>query len=79
MATVKVSEETYAELNRIAGRMRADLNRPVSIDEALETVLEKGRLKPSDFAGAFIMSDREEKEISESLRRSWSRWRSQSE
>jgi hypothetical protein len=77
MATVKVSKETYKKLNKLAGKMRASLHRPVSIDEALESAMKVDGLKPSDFAGTFIMGDREAVEISEELTKFWSRWRFQ--
>jgi hypothetical protein len=76
MATVKVSKETYEKLNKMAGKMRASLNRPVSMDEALESAMKKTGLKPSDFAGTLILGDREATEISEDLSRFWSRWQS---
>jgi predicted transcriptional regulator len=45
MATVKVDEKTYAELNRIAGDLRAARGRPVPIDEVIRELLSKR--KPS--------------------------------
>jgi hypothetical protein len=76
MATVKVSKRTYERLNNIAGRMREDLRRPVSIDEALESAMKTSGLRPSDFAGTFLLDDVEAKEISKELSRFWSRWQS---
>jgi len=75
MATVRVKEDTYRDLNALTGRLQTKLKRPVSVDEAIKYLLEKEKLKPSDFAGAWTMSDEEEAEVLESLRRVWSRWR----
>ena len=52
------------------------MKRHVSIDDALEDLLSRAdRKKPSDFAGAWVMSDEEEKEIKESLRVLWRTWK----
>jgi len=52
MATVRVKEDTYRDLNALAGRLQTKLKRPVSVDEAIKYLLEREKLKPSDFAGA---------------------------
>jgi hypothetical protein len=78
MATVKVSRETYERLNELAGELRARLHRPVSIDEALDSAIKAKTLRPSDFAGTFVLSDRESEDLSEGLNGFWSRWQSQS-
>jgi hypothetical protein len=77
MATVKVSDQTYKKLNELAGELRARLGRPVSVDEALDFALkQKRRPKPSDYAGAWSMSDEEEKRIfGDDLQRMWKRWK----
>lgn len=79
MATVKVSEETYKKLNRLAGRLRSKTGRPVSVDEALDFILNKeSRQSPSDFVGSWsTMNDAEEKEILRSLDRFWKGWKPQ--
>ena len=78
MATVKVSDETYKKLNKVAGTLRTRLGRPVSVDEALDFVMKQGdkrRSSPSDFAGAWsFMNDKEEAEILRSLEKFWSNW-----
>ncbi|MDV3278466.1 MAG: hypothetical protein LYZ69_08390 [Nitrososphaerales archaeon] len=75
MATVKVSKKTYRELNEIAGKLRARLRRPVSVDEAIEFAMKQNRLKPSDFAGSLSLTNEEEAQISKSLEEFWSRWK----
>jgi predicted CopG family antitoxin len=73
--TIKISKETHAVLSEIAGELQMKLKRPVSLDEALRYLLKKRRLKPSDFAGAWNMTDEEEAEIFKRLREMWSRWK----
>lgn len=73
--TVKISKETYARLSEIAGELQMKLKHPVSLDEAMKYLLEEKKLKPSDFAGAWSMSDAEEAKIFNSLREMWSRWK----
>ena len=73
MATVKVDEETYAELNRIAGDLRAARGRPVPIDEVIRELLSKR--KASEFIGSWKMSDEEEERIFGELREAWKEWK----
>jgi len=75
LASIRVSDNLYRELNRVAGQLRAELGRPVSMEEVLEHLLKSRRLKPSDFAGAWEMSDEEVEEFKRSLRRFWSSWK----
>lgn len=53
-------------------------HRPVSMDEVLDSTMKARELRPSDFAGTVIMTDREADEISRELNRFWSKWRSPS-
>jgi predicted CopG family antitoxin len=73
MATVKVDERTYAELNRIAGDLRAARGRPVAIDEVIRELL--SRRKASEFIGSWKMSDEEEQRVFGELREAWKKWR----
>ena len=73
MATVKVDEETYAELNRIAGDLRAAKGRPVPIDEVIRELLKRRRA--SEFVGSWKMSDEEEERIFGELREVWRKWK----
>ena len=77
MATVKVSRETYEKLNERAGKLRARLHRPVSIDEVMESAMRDKGQRPSDFAGTLLVSDEEAGEIEESLGWFWSNWQFQ--
>lgn len=74
--TIKISSKVYAELNAFAELLSDRLKRRVLIDDALGDLLSRAhRKKPSDFAGAWVMSDEEEKEIKESLRELWRTWK----
>ena len=73
MATVKVDQETYAELNRIAGDLRASKGRPVPIDEVIRELL--GKRKASEFIGTWKMSDEEEGRVFRELREAWKKWK----
>ena len=74
--TIKISPKVYAELNAFTGLLSDRLKRRVSIDDALEDLLSRAdRNKPSDFAGAWIMSDEEEEEIKKSLVELWRTWK----
>jgi predicted CopG family antitoxin len=72
MATVKVDEKTYAELNRIAGDMRASKGRPVPIDEVIRELLSKRKV--SEYIGSWKMSDEEEERVFGGLREAWKKW-----
>ena len=74
--TIKVSKETYAKLNEIAGELQIKLRRSVSIEEAMKDLIkrkEKGR-KISDLAGSWNITDAELKEIETSIEKSWKKW-----
>jgi len=74
--TIKISPKIYAELHAFTGLLSERLKRRVSIDDALEDLLSHAhRNKPSDFAGAWVMSDKEEEEIKESLKELWETWK----
>jgi predicted CopG family antitoxin len=73
--TITISPMIYAELNAFMGILSDRLKRRVSIDDALENLLPRAhRNKPSDFAGAWVMSDEEEEEIKKSLKELWGTW-----
>ena len=74
--TIKISPKIYAELNAFTGILSDRLKRRVSIDAALEDLLSHAhRNKPSDFAGAWVMSDKEAEEIRDSLKELWGTWK----
>jgi len=74
--TITISPRIHAELNAFIGILSDRLKRHVSIDEALEDLLPRAhRNKPSNFAGAWVMSDKEEEEIKKSLKELWRTWK----
>ena len=74
--TIKISPKIYAELNAFASILSDRLKSRVSIDAALEDLLSHAhRNKPSDFAGAWVMSDEEAEEIRDSLKELWGTWK----
>lgn len=80
--TIKVSEKTYRLLNELVGEFRMEEKRPVSMNDALSRVLEEKKRKKRgnimDFAGAWKMSDREEKKMKANLKKAWSGWKPRS-
>ena len=79
MATIRVGDDIYRELNRVAGQLRQEVGHPVSMDDVLGHLLRTRGLKISDFQGAWKMSDEETKDLVNSLREHWSRWKYPSE
>jgi predicted CopG family antitoxin len=74
--TIRVSPKVYAELNAFTSILSERLKRRVSVDDALKDLLSRAhRNKPSDFAGAWVMSDEEEEEIKSSLKELWGTWK----
>jgi predicted CopG family antitoxin len=75
MATIRVSEDIYKELNRVAGELRQESGHPVSMDDVLEHLLKTRGLRLSDFAGSWKMTDEEVEDFAKGLKGFWSRWK----
>ncbi len=74
--TIKISPKVYAELNAFTSILSERLARRVSLNDALEDLLSLAhKNKPSDFTGAWVMSDEEEEEIKDSLKELWRTWK----
>ena len=76
LKAIKVSKETYAKLNEIAGELQTRLKRPVSIEEAMKYLMkekEKGK-KITDLAGSWNITDKELKQIKVSISEAWKKW-----
>ncbi|MEM2057548.1 MAG: hypothetical protein QW542_04280 [Thermoproteota archaeon] len=77
--TIKISKETYVKLSKVAGELQIRFKRPVSLDEAMNYLLslKRGgkRLKITDLAGSWDMSDEEWVEIRASLTEAWRKWK----
>jgi predicted CopG family antitoxin len=77
--SLRVDDETYRKLCEIAGKLQSRLKRPVSVDEAIRSIMQmpkRNQNKITDLAGTWKMTDEELREIMESLRRGWRRWNS---
>jgi predicted nucleic acid-binding Zn-ribbon protein len=76
LKAIKISKETYAKLNQIAGELQTKLKRPVSIEEAMKYLMkekEKGK-KITDLAGSWNITDKELKQIKTSISEAWKTW-----
>ncbi len=75
--TIRISEETYKWLLKLASEAQKEMGKPVSFDDALNG-LKKGKMKKRkdimSLAGSWKMSDEEWKEIGGSLKKGWSKW-----
>jgi len=75
--SLRVDDETYRRLCEIAGKLQARLKRPVSVDEAIRSLIQmpQGKQKRiTDLAGTWKLTDEELNEIMESLHKGWRRW-----
>lgn len=75
--TIKIKDETYANINVFIGELRKELKRPVSVDEALRHLLKikkNRKIRPSQFAGGWKMEEKEVEEIKKELKEGWKKW-----
>jgi len=79
MKSIRISEDTYRKLCERAGRLQAEMKRPVSIDEAIRSLIESPNISGTvtDLAGTLELSDEEVLEIKRELRRVWKKWKPQ--
>ncbi len=64
--TIKISPKVYAELNALTSILSERLTRHVTINDASEDLLSHAhKNKPSDFTGAWVISDEEEINLGE--------------
>ena len=74
--TIKVSEENYVWLLKIAAELQIKNKKPVSFDETLHILrtgkMEKGKL--SELAGSWKISDIEAEKLKKNLRKGWGKW-----
>lgn len=77
--TLKINDETYRRLNRLAGQIRTEEGRPASLDAAINHLLaQKRKASLMDFAGTWQMDDDELESISRQIGEVWSSWRIES-
>ncbi|MDP7141401.1 MAG: hypothetical protein QGH19_01760 [Candidatus Woesearchaeota archaeon] len=72
MKSIKISDENYRTLTKLAGSLQTEIGAPVSIDFAITYIQKKDRL--SDLAGSLKMSDKEVEAFTEELKKGWKRW-----
>jgi len=70
--SIKLSEETYRKLVEIAGKLQAELKKPVSIEDAIKYLMKR---RISDLAGSWDISEEEVVEIKASLEEGWKKWK----
>ena len=76
LKTIKIGEKGYMELNRYAGLLRAEENRPVSVNEALLKLLTKNKeVDIMRFAGSWKITDKEAEKINSDLEKLWKTWK----
>lgn len=75
-SSIRISKKTHEKLNELAGILQANLKRTVSIDEAINFLLEKKSLpgKITELSGAWEITDEELNEILNSLKKGWETW-----
>lgn len=75
--SIRVNEKTYMKLCEYAGKLQADLKRPVSIDETIGFLMESPKFptRITDLAGTLEVSDEEVLKIKRGLRKVWRGWK----
>lgn len=73
MISIKISKENYERLCSLSGRLRETLYKPVSINDAISFLYNKGKL--SDLAGGWKMSDKEAASFMNNIRKGWKKWK----
>lgn len=71
---IKVSEENYRWLCEIAGTLQATDGSRRTLDDALSDVKVRLKLKPSDLAGAWKMTEKEAEDTKKGLKEAWKKW-----
>ena len=71
---IKISDENYKWLRKLAGNLQADSGTHVSIDEAIGHLKEQ-KSKISDLAGLWALNEKETKEMFNDLRKGWKSWK----
>ena len=74
---IKISEENYKWLSKLAGSLQAEIGAKVSIDGAI-THLKKGKKSIMDLAGSWTLNEKETKDMMQSLRKGWKGWSTKS-
>ena len=70
---IKISESNYKWICEYAGDLQKELGEPVSVDRALTFLTKRSKL--SDLAGSWVMSDKDVKEMMDTLKKGWKKWK----
>ncbi|MBI2668145.1 hypothetical protein HYX17_05260 [Candidatus Woesearchaeota archaeon] len=70
--SIKISDENYKRLASLSGRLREELHKPISINEAINFLYIKRKI--SELAGSWEMTDKEAEDFMGNLKRGWKRW-----
>jgi len=74
--SIRISKRTHERLVELAGILQANLKRTVSIDEAINFLLEKKSLpgKITELSSSWEITDEQLDEILNSLKKGWKIW-----
>ena len=70
--SIKIKEETYRQLVAIAGKLQAELKKPVSVEDAIRYLMKR---RISDLAGSWEVEKEEAEEIKKEIKRKWKSWK----
>ncbi|MEK6909211.1 MAG: antitoxin VapB family protein [Nanoarchaeota archaeon] len=75
--TIKISEDNYRKLLEIATEIQKIKGKKASFDDAINDLASKNvkKMKLSELAGSWKMTDEEWKNIRNELKRGWKRWK----
>ena len=70
--TIKISDENYGKLTKLAGRLQNEWGVSVSIDAALEFMQKSKEI--SEFAGAWQGTEKQTQKTAEGIKERWRTW-----
>lgn len=70
--TIKVSDENYIWLTKLAGRLQTEHGSPMSIDNALAYVHKSQHV--TELAGSWHLAEKQSKKTADSIKESWKTW-----
>lgn len=73
--TIKISEENYKWLVRIAAEIQKKKEKPVSFDEVIYDLRGGDGKDLMSFAGSWEMSDREAEDFLKNAKKGWKKWK----
>ncbi len=70
--TIKISDENYVWLTKLAGRIQNEQGMPMSIDSALTYVHKSQSL--ADLAGSWHLTEKQAKKTDQTIKENWKTW-----